>query len=116
MEERAGVQISTRSWHYRLMKYVLGRHAPEPKTMRNLCPYFWLLIFTLMVSIVVIPLKLFFGLLNAIGNLLDKMLVIPVQDKRTEVWYEKQDEFSIYMLHRNNERIKKFINRSIRPS
>jgi len=41
--------VSMRSWHYHLVKYVLGSGAPTPETMRNGCPYFWLFIFSLFV-------------------------------------------------------------------
>lgn len=109
MEERASVQISTKSWHYRLMKYVLGQNAPEPRSMRNLCPYFWLLIFTLLVSVPYIPLKLIFQGLNKVTNFLDSFLIVPIQDKRTDIWYEKLDEFDVFMMWKNNENMKKFL-------
>jgi hypothetical protein len=41
------MRISLKSWHYRLMKFVLRSKTPTPKTMQNGCPYFWLLIFSL---------------------------------------------------------------------
>jgi len=44
------MRVSLKSWHYRLIKYVLGSKAPTPKTMQNGCPYFWLLIFSVLVS------------------------------------------------------------------
>lgn len=43
--------VDMKSWHYKLMKYVLDDSCPTPKTMQNGCPYFWLLLF----SIVVVP-------------------------------------------------------------
>jgi len=43
------MRVSLKSWHYRLIKYVLGDSAPTPKTMQNGCPYFWLLIFSILV-------------------------------------------------------------------
>jgi len=57
MEEKATVLLSTKSWHYRFMKLVLGKVAPTPENMHNLCPYFWLLVFSLLVCIVVLPIK-----------------------------------------------------------
>lgn len=50
------MKISMKSWHYRLIRYILGNNAPTPKTMQNGCPYFWLLIFCLIVS----PIVMFF--------------------------------------------------------
>ena len=41
------MRVSLKSWHYRLVKFVLGSLAPTPKTMQNGCPYFWLLIFSM---------------------------------------------------------------------
>lgn len=55
------MKVSMKSWHYRLMKYVLGKYVPTPQTMQNGCPYFWLLIF----SMLVVPFKFAFkGLLS----------------------------------------------------
>lgn len=45
------MQVSKNSWHYKLMKYVLRSNTPTPKDMQNGCPYFWLLLF----SIIVVP-------------------------------------------------------------
>jgi len=44
------MKVSMKSWHYRLMKYILGSNTPTPQTMQNGCPYFWLLVFCLLVS------------------------------------------------------------------
>lgn len=44
------MRVSMKSWHYRLMKYVLRSNVPTPKSMQNGCPYFWLLIFSILVS------------------------------------------------------------------
>jgi hypothetical protein len=41
------MRVSMKSWHYRLIKFVLRNNAPTPKTMQNGCPYFWLLVFSL---------------------------------------------------------------------
>jgi hypothetical protein len=41
------MRVSMKSWHYRLIKFVLRDNAPTPKTMQNGCPYFWLLVFSL---------------------------------------------------------------------
>lgn len=43
------MRVSMKSWHYRLVKYVLGSKAPTPKTLQNGCPYFWLLVFSMLV-------------------------------------------------------------------
>ena len=41
--------VSKKSWHYKLIKFVLKDNAPTPKTMQNGCPYFWLLIFSILI-------------------------------------------------------------------
>jgi hypothetical protein len=41
------MRVSMKSWHYRLIKFVLRSNAPTPRTMQNGCPYFWLLVFSL---------------------------------------------------------------------
>ena len=43
------MRVSLKSWHYRLIKYVLRDSAPTPKTMQNGCPYFWILMFSMLV-------------------------------------------------------------------
>jgi hypothetical protein len=43
------MRISKKSWHYRLLKYVLKSNAPTPHDMQNGCPYFWLVMFSLLV-------------------------------------------------------------------
>ena len=74
------MKISMNSWHYRLMQYILGSNAPTPKTMQNGCPYFWLLVFCLLVTPLVITFKglgvfvmsspaLFYGIVHLIANI-----------------------------------------------
>lgn len=53
------MKVSMKSWHYRLMKWVLGSNVPTPKTMQNGCPYFWLLVFSLIVSPFLFILRMF---------------------------------------------------------
>jgi len=57
------MKVSMKSWHYRLMKYVLRSNVPTPQTMQNGCPYFWLLVF----SILVVP---FLFILRGFGTFL----------------------------------------------
>lgn len=46
MEKEKLVSISERDWHYRLVKFVWDF---EPKEFKNLCPYFWLTIASMIV-------------------------------------------------------------------
>lgn len=41
------MKVSLKSWHYKLMKFVLRGKTPTPQTLQNGCPYFWLLVFSL---------------------------------------------------------------------
>ena len=66
------MRVSLKSWHYRLIKYVLADNAPTPKTMQNGCPYFWLLIFSLFASPFVFVVKAFWFLLLLIPRFLWK--------------------------------------------
>jgi len=43
------MRVSKKSWHYRLLKYVLKSQAPTPHDMQNGCPYFWLVLFSILV-------------------------------------------------------------------
>jgi hypothetical protein len=42
------MRVSLKSWHYKLMKFVLGDNTPTPKNMQNGCPYFWLLVLSML--------------------------------------------------------------------
>lgn len=44
------IAMSTRSWHYKLIKYTLGSKTPRPENMTNLCPYFWILVFCILMG------------------------------------------------------------------
>lgn len=48
-------RLSKKSWHYKLLKFVLGEQwIPQ----YNFCPYFWLTMFAVCISPIVIPIKL----------------------------------------------------------
>lgn len=44
------MRVSKKSWHYKLMKWVLRDSTPTPKDMQNGCPYYWLLVFSILAS------------------------------------------------------------------
>lgn len=97
------MRVSLRSWHYRLVKFVLGENAPTPKTMQNGCPYFWLLIFSLFAfsfvvlwqaiksSFMLIPQALVWGLEKLTEN-----WVVSVNDEQAYeiLWNGKYSEFA----------------------
>lgn len=65
MEEKTKhIQLSTDQWHYKLIKFVFGKMTPDPTTMVNLCPYFWILIASLFLVVFITPFKLLGWLLK----------------------------------------------------
>lgn len=88
------MKVSLKSWHYRLVKYVLKSNAPTPKNMQNGCPYFWLLMF----SILVVPFiwigRIFGKLLNLIHNRFDKMI-----EKMVDNWIQSLPDYKAYDIY-----------------
>ncbi len=76
-DEKAAVKLSTRSWHYKLVKFILGSAAPTPTNMHNLCPYFWLLVFSILITPIWGPLKLiargFANIIATVGEFVDRL-------------------------------------------
>lgn len=91
------MRISLKSWHYRLMKWVLEDNAPTPKTMQNGCPYFWLLI----LSVFVAPFKVIgVGIHKTImffPEMFDKFIEYSVEN-----WTQEIDDKYAYGLYRNH--------------
>jgi len=105
--EKAAVKLSTRSWHYKLIRFILGSAAPTPQNMHNLCPYFWLLVFSMLVTPVVVPLKLvwkvFVWLLEGFANFVERVLVIPA----CESYEENLSDLDLYQIIEWDMKIKK---------
>jgi len=96
------MRVSLKSWHYRLVKYILGNSAPTPKTMQNGCPYFWLLIF----SMFALPFKLI-GL--AIWNIVKFIpdMTFKLMEYMTKNWLNEisdEDLYSIWYYNYNSDR------------
>ena len=106
-QEKASVKLSTKKWHYKLVKFILGGLAPTPQNMHNLCPYFWLLVASLLVTPVYGPLKLlaigFAKILDATANMMDKFLIIPAADS----WEEKLSDLDVWQILSWDYEIKK---------
>ena len=85
-EEKPSVTISTDDWHFKLIGYVLGSNAPTPENMHNLCPYFWLLVFAVLVSPFVWIVRNVIGLVGAIDNFIDERLKIPMKRIAARKW------------------------------
>jgi len=98
MSEKASVKLSTKSWHYKLIKFILGSAAPTPYNMHNLCPYFWLLVFSLLAAPIVAPIKgvakLLFWFFDGFAALLEKSLLFPV----AENWQRNLTDFDVYQI------------------
>jgi hypothetical protein len=92
------MRVSMKSWHYRLIKFVLGSNAPTPKTMQNGCPYFWLLLFSLFIVIFV----LLGHLIKFIFLSIPKMLLWGLK-KLTKGWVMNLDERQVYGMYWNND-------------
>lgn len=94
------MRVSMKSWHYRLVKYVLGNNAPTPKTMQNGCPYFWLLIFSIIVSPFKYTVSLFVELILLFPNLLLKALessidnwIVNIEDEQIYGYYYSYNKY-----------------------
>lgn len=85
------MRVSLKSWHYRLIKFVLCSKAPTPTTMQNGCPYFWLLIFSLFACSFVALWKIFVFLILLIPKILFYGL-----EKLTIAWMESIDDGEAY--------------------
>lgn len=90
------MRVSLKSWHYRLIKYVLRDNAPTPKTMQNGCPYFWLLVF----SILVVPFILLFKAFKWSVLLIPKGLFW-VLEQMVQNWIAGLDDEVAYDMHYN---------------
>ena len=79
-QQRSEIKLSPKSWHARLINWVFGF---SPKDFRNLCPYFWLLIASIILFCLVTPFKLIIKILNWIAGRISGMI-----EKSTEASFE----------------------------
>ena len=103
------MRISLKSWHYRLIKFVLTDDAPTPKTMQNGCPYFWLLILSIFVApfkVIGIGLRNFFMIFP---EMFDKFILVS-----TENWLNEIDDKYAYELHRDSSTLRKRLPMSVK--
>ena len=115
-EKLSLVKLSTKSWHYKLMKLVLGSVAPTPQNMYNLCPYFWLMFFSIIVSPIVLPVKGVFWILDFIVKGLDNFIyntkILPVAND----WYDNLSDIDAYKILQQNLSISKSYKKFMRIS
>lgn len=88
MEKSGYVQLSKKAWHYRLQKFVFRSNMPN---LFNLCPYFWLTIFSLLAFLPLLP----FRFLEWIMNFVADRLIIP----NVERWVENINEEDFTLLY-----------------
>jgi hypothetical protein len=92
------MRVSLKSWHYRLIKYVLRDNAPTPKTMQNGCPYFWLLMFSLLASPFVFVVKTIWFLLLFFPKILYWSL-----ERIVDSWITDVDDAQAYEYYYNGK-------------
>lgn len=92
-EKNSSVKLSTRSWHYRLVRLILGNAAPTPQNMFNLCPYFWLLIFSILVSPVVLPIKGIFYVMNSLSDVMTDAMDRYIISPNLKKWYNELEDY-----------------------
>lgn len=92
------MRVSLKSWHYRLIKYILRDNAPTPKTMQNGCPYFWLLV----LSMLALPFVLLFKGLKFILLLVPRLLFWCLE-QFVEMWIKSIDDVMAYEMYWQNQ-------------
>lgn len=74
MEHEKLIKITEQDWHYKMIQFCWGI---DPKMFRNLCPYFWLtvasMILIIPIFIIRVLLWVFKAAFNAIRTLIDKI-------------------------------------------
>jgi hypothetical protein len=104
--EKAGIQLSTNSWHYKLMKLVLGKLSPTPQNMYNFCPYFWLLVFSLLSCWFILPIKGIIKLFSFIIDKTEKFIMNSITIPAAQNWYDNLSDFKAYCIYIYNDKIK----------
>jgi hypothetical protein len=99
-EKHSNVTLSTKSWHYRLIHYVLGSNAPTPDNMFNLCPYFWLMIFSMFASIFVAPVKITKQFFSWLGKMYMKYITLPAAKR----WYSNLTDYNLFLIFEDSVR------------
>ena len=94
------MKVSMKSWHYSLVKYVLGSSAPTPQTLQNGCPYFWILMF----SLIAVTFKVIgIGLLEVI--ILFPKMFFSLLEYSFNSWVDSVDENALYSMTYTDRRI-----------
>lgn len=86
--------VSMKSWHYRLIKFILRYNAPTSKTMQNGCPYFWLLV----LSILALPFVLLWKGAKFLVLLVPKVLIWFLEIM-INAWIKSLDDATAYEMY-----------------
>ena len=92
--EKTTVKYNTKKWHYKFMKFMLGSIAPTPKTIHNLCPYFYLLIFTILTCVFILPIK---GIIF-LFKMLDNFVLINLSTPTAVKWETELTDLDVYQI------------------
>jgi len=90
------MRISKKSWHYRLLQYVLKDNVPTPHDMQNGCPYFWLVLF----SMLVVPFIVIFKTVKWVIFLIPEALFW-VLEQMVNSWLAGLDDEAAYEFEYN---------------
>lgn len=107
MSEKATVKMTTKSWHYKLVKLVLGSAAPTPQNMHNLCPYFWLMVFSILVCPLVLPIKGVIWLVKTVDKGIQDFVYGSMIIPSAESWESKLDDLDVWQIFNHDMKIKK---------
>jgi len=108
MSEKTSVELSTKSWHFKLVTAVLGSAAPTPDNMHNLCPYFWLMIFSILVSPIVLPIKAVVWLVSTIVNGIENFVLTSLVTPQADNWYNNLSDLDAYRIWLDGDIPKKY--------
>jgi len=106
-QEKAAVTLSTKSWHYKLIKAVLGSSAPTPDNMHNLCPYFWLLVFSLLTCPLILPIRAFVWVMKSIEDWTVEFAMSNMIVPAATSWSDSLTDLDVYQIHLHEKSIKK---------
>lgn len=87
-------------WHFRLQKWVLGN---DIERMGNMCPYFWLTNFCIMIAPGILVGKILIKIMSVVGPMIDaiikrKRVVEKVVKKRGNILYKIANYTKLFVL------------------
>lgn len=106
------LKFKRNSWHRKLQKYTLNLGARSWDDMPNLCPYFWITIFCILVVPFIflfrITRTLFQGLIGGVSWTIENLLFRPLDTYLFDPMYESRarqmDGIDVYRAYRRGDR------------